>query len=776
MLASASFSHISAQGLQEMVRFGDEAFAEGDYYGAALYFQKALEEKKGDIELTYKLAESCRLFNNYREAENAYEFVVMNDAKEQYPMARFWHALMVKNNGKYTIASRNFKEYYLRNKNKQDYYTQRAYHEIESCKAAVKLLTDTVPVKIRHLDARVNSIYSESGAYQSGDTALYFSSLRPETESNYNSVIESMVVSKIFMARFLTSGISTGETAGNRLNSNSENTANIAFNASGDKVFFTRCNYEKNNKYICRIWTAKKEGGKWLTPAPLNSSINLKGYTSTQPSAGYDNGREVLYFSSDRPKGYGNMDIWYALYNGNDYDEPVNAGGTVNTPGDEITPYYDSYRRILYFSSDWHEGLGGFDIFSSKGGISGREKTLNVGFPLNSGSNDLYFSVNTNDTSGSEGYFTSNRPGSFFIKGETCCNDIFHYKKLKAPPKAPPVAVDTLKIEESVRELLPLTLYFHNDEPDAATEKTTTRKNYKSTVDDYLSMIKEYKKQYGGGLADSLREIAENEIDTFFNKYVTAGFSKLEKFTQLLLRDLQRGSDVKITIKGFTSPLNTQAYNINLAKRRISSLKNYFNEYGNGVFLPYLENHAENGGRLTLFEDPIGKALANAGVSDDPNDPRNSVYSPAAGIERRIQIILYSSGSKDTIAGNSLTEAAFNADHFTFGKIPRGEKTGYTFHVMNTGKDKLYITAAESDNPLVKTDWTRSAIHPGSAGLVNVLINEPAENGEISASITLYLNVKEGKKILTVKAEVTDPESVNIKPEGQEKNPRNKKK
>jgi len=767
----------SGQNASELIRFGDEAFNEGDYYGASLYFKKALDDNKNNIELTFKYAESCRLFNSYKEAEVSYALVINGDTAGRFPIARFWHALMVKSNGKYLLASRDFKDYYQRNRNNQDYYTMRAYHEIEACKYALRLMKDTIPVIIKHLDAKVNSIYSESGAVQSGDTVLFFSSMRPETDGSSNSVIESAVLSKIYFSKFLASGLSTGEAVSSKINSGSENTANIAFNKTKDEVYITRCRYDNKNRYICRIFRSKIEKGRYQPAVPLNNKINLKGFTSTQPSIGYIDGREVLYFSSDRKGGYGNMDIWYALQNGDDFDEPQNAGGAINTPGDEITPYYHQPSGTLFFSSDWHDGLGGLDIFSIKGSLNKWGKAENAGFPINSSYNDMYFTLNGNDTVGTEGYFTSNRPGSFYIKGETCCNDIFSFKKLKRETvKIIPVIVDTLRIEQSIRELLPLTLYFHNDEPDASTDKIITRKNYQLTVSDYLKMINLYKKEYSNGLNDSMKVLAEAEIDTFFTKYVERGFDKLEKFTQLLLRDLQRGNNVKITVKGYTSPLNTQLYNINLAKRRISSLKNYFNEYADGIFIPYLEGRSKDGGKLALYEDPIGKTLANPNVSDDPNDTRNSVFSPAAGLERRIQIILYSSGTKDTIVGNALTEASFNTESYDFGNIPLGEKTGYTFNVVNTGKEKLYITMAEADNPLVKLDWSRSAINPGSNGIVNVLINEPDKTGKFMSSISLYLNVKEGKRMLKIKANVTEPGQLLIKPEGQEKNPRNKMK
>jgi hypothetical protein len=95
---------------------------------------------------------------------------------------------------------------------------------------------------------------------------------------------------------------------------------------------------------------------------------------------------------------------------------------------------------------------------------------------------------------------------------------------------------------------------------------------------------------------------------------------------------------VKITFKGYCSPLASSDYNINLAKRRISSLKNYFTEYKNGWFLKYINNSNENGGKIIFEEVDIGE-LEVSKASDDFKDKRNSVYSPRAACERKIQIL-----------------------------------------------------------------------------------------------------------------------------------------
>lgn len=94
-------------------------------------------------------------------------------------------------------------------------------------------------------------------------------------------------------------------------------------------------------------------------------------------------------------------------------------------------------------------------------------------------------------------------------------------------------------------------------------------------------------------------------------------------------------------MKGFCSPLASTDYNIHLAKRRVSSLKNYFMEYKSGMFVRYINNPNPAEGRIEFFEEDVGE-LPSSTVSDDVKDKQNSVFSPGAARERKIQILAVS--------------------------------------------------------------------------------------------------------------------------------------
>jgi hypothetical protein len=294
-------------------------------------------------------------------------------------------------------------------------------------------------------------------------------------------------------------------------------------------------------------------------------------------------------------------------------------------------------NKTLYFSSTWHKGLGNFDIFTSEFKDNAFTDAQNIGYPINSSYNDIYYSVNSKKD---KAYISSNRLGSYFEDKPNCCNDIYSFPitPLTEPPK--PIDTTALLINQ-MKVLVPLTLYFHNDEPEPKTKVIITKKNYKKTYEDYTVLKSKYFSEYAKGLEGDQKDFAINRIENFFEDSVDAGMQDLDKFALLLDQVLLRGEKVKITMKGYCSPLASTDYNVNLAKRRISSLRNYFMEYGNGKFVKYVDNTNDAEGRIEFFNEDIGE-LPVSSVSDDVKDVRNSVYSPFAASERKIQIIAIS--------------------------------------------------------------------------------------------------------------------------------------
>ncbi|MDD3687857.1 MAG: hypothetical protein PHE56_13985, partial [Bacteroidales bacterium] len=376
------------------------------------------------------------------------------------------------------------------------------------------------------------------------------------------------------------------------------------------------------------------------------------GYDSTHPFlAEREDKNDVFLWSSERPEGEGGYDIYFVeiLPDGNwgyarNIGRPIfedtryisffDTTSVINSPGNEITPFYNPKDSLLYFSSDWHQNMGGYDIFKTKGNFRVWDSIQNLGYPLNSAQNDFYYKIYPDHYLA---FLSSNRKSAFAQTHQSCCNDLF-YHQLEKTITIEDITEQRIEIlTERTKLLVPIALYFHNDQPGPNSWDTVTDLNYSTTYYDYLKLQEDYRKSYSRGLPKSEKLVAIDSVDYYFSYYVQDNYNKLLEFTNLMKELLLEGQKIVVTIKGYTSPLNTVEYNNNLAKRRISSLVNYFAEFESGYFLPYIES-----GQITYEFVAFGKTLSDGKVSDDPNDPRNSIYSPAASRERRIEIIAVS--------------------------------------------------------------------------------------------------------------------------------------
>lgn len=186
-----------------------------------------------------------------------------------------------------------------------------------------------------------------------------------------------------------------------------ENEGAFSISSDGNYIFFTSCS-RNGGKGQCDIWLTSKKNNRWDEPKNLQSPINTK-YWESQPSISSD-GR-MLYFSSDRPGGYGGTDIWVSEFSISGWSAPKNLGPTVNTSMDEQFPFIHSDNRTLYFSSNGHPGLGKSDLYLTRKDVKlNWETPINMGYPINSRGQDWNLVVARD---GKTAYFSSDQLKGF---------------------------------------------------------------------------------------------------------------------------------------------------------------------------------------------------------------------------------------------------------------------------------------------------------------------------------------------------------------------------
>ncbi len=656
-----------SQTKNQLITFADEQVAEGDYYGAINYYQKAMNIDSIDIDVLFKYAEALRLYKNYPKAEYYYEKVYKKGNGRIHPSCVFWLASMQKMNGKYKEASKMWKRAKTIARDKDSFEHQKAKQETRSCTFARRISKYITDAEVKNIGEGINSYDSEFSPFIHNST-LYYSSLSSDRMGSDQQVLDEQYKVEIYAGKKIDSTWNKEKKLERSINNLTQHNANGTFSLDGSEFYFTRCNSFDQ----CQIMVSEVKDDKFGEAKTVN--INSVGSTQTQPQIALFDGKEVLFFVSNRKDGFGKLDIWYAEKKGKGkFGKPINAGKEINSIDNEITPFFDSKENELYFSSEWHFGLGGFDIFKStfKNGEFGKPENLKP--PINTRWNDFYFTL---DTINYKGYLASNREGSLAYSHPTCCNDIY---VVTFPKPVVPEEVEIVTLED-LNKYLPVKLYFHNDCPNPRTVDTVTNLNYLTTYDDYIDLVPKYQEEYSKGLSEEKAVEAEVDITDFFKKYVEQGVDDLELFTKLLLLELKKGTRINMTVRGFASPLAKTDYNVKLTGRRISSLMNYLNEFNGGVFVPFIQSE-----QLTFTKIPYGEYTASNFVSDNLNDQRNSVYSRAAALERKIEIVSVN------LAQEEKGEPVFDNEIHDFGKVTSLDTLKHAFTLQNKGTKPLTI-------------------------------------------------------------------------------------
>ncbi|WP_163516654.1 OmpA family protein [Gelidibacter japonicus] len=256
----------------------------------------------------------------------------------------------------------------------------------------------------------ISKLYDENvisfGYFKSGNALYYASTSDSKTFLNKRSAWDGLSFLSLYSIELdsLNQALGNSVKLTGNLNSRFHESSPV-FTADNNTMYFTRSNITAKNRkddQKLKIYRSKKINNKWQEAEEL--SINSDHFSTAHPALS-PNGTK-LYFSSDRPGGYGESDLYVSIINTDgSIGEPVNLGPEINTRGKETFPFVSADHE-LYFSSDGHFGLGGLDVFYIKIEEDGFGNLLNVGAPINTYADDFAFGI---DQSTHRGFISSNR-------------------------------------------------------------------------------------------------------------------------------------------------------------------------------------------------------------------------------------------------------------------------------------------------------------------------------------------------------------------------------
>lgn len=416
-----------------LLKRADALYGQGAFYDAIPYYEAAARKIRRDrkrLPVLIQLGHANYFLRDYVWAEKWYERALGIDRKERDGLyrARLAHAL--KYQGDYEAAIEAYASYLDGEYKRVD--ADRRFARIAEKGAREGLHADTTEAEVffevRNAGSTINDPFTEFGPTYRSDGSMVFSKILSDSEVRLNDG-ENEVKSRLYVSERNGGDWFLAQEFADELNIDTAYVGNPSFSRDGRVLYLTICTPRPGTMAMrCDIHRSVFDGSSWSAPTPLNA-INEPTSSSTHPMIAEVGDETVLFFASDRVERNG-MDIYRAVQEEDGgFAPPEPVGRPINTPYDDISPFYHAGTETLFFSSDGHVGFGGFDVFQSMWSADDDQWTdpVNAGRPINSSYDDIHLAWNGR---GGHGMIVSNRIGTTPLRSPTCCDDIFSVRRM----------------------------------------------------------------------------------------------------------------------------------------------------------------------------------------------------------------------------------------------------------------------------------------------------------------------------------------------------------
>lgn len=391
-------------------------FDKGDYYNAMVIFEELLAADSSSKYINYHVG-VCK-FHLQQFKKEALKYIEKADESVSQEIY-YYLGILYHQNQKFDIALENFTKYQkVEVREREDAYIKQLISNISTAK---KFLTHPLAVEILNLGEGINSVHAEYVPLITADgNKLFFTSRRPNSTGGEKDLLGNYF-EDIYYSVKSNDEWGTVVQLPAIINTTTHD-ACVGLTPEGENLLIFRTH---ENLISGDIYLSESDGNNWNTPVLLDPIINSADWN--EPSACYSPDGEIIYFSSNRPGGFGGKDLYRSvkLPNGK-WSVAINLGANINTPFDEDAPFVHANGKEFYFSSKGHENMGGYDVFKSIIDSSGTlQKAFNMGYPINTVGDDIYLVLAAD---GQTGYISSAREGGI---GET---DIYLFRFTSMDP------------------------------------------------------------------------------------------------------------------------------------------------------------------------------------------------------------------------------------------------------------------------------------------------------------------------------------------------------
>lgn len=762
---------VTATTYETMIEVAEESADKKDYANAIEWFEKAYKESK-DKNLKVAIGDLYMRLRDYKKASRSYDRVLKRDKDGVYEFLRIDYAKSLKYQGKYMEALNEFRV--VASTADNDTLKNEALFELKGIEN-MDTYAQNLEAVIEFAGKDINSGSGENSPSRYNDGTLYFSSF------DRKSVIIPEEEEDAYEARIFTSernkegDYEKPKALNKKINREGYNNAGVAFSGDGKIMYFTRAKLNINELEESTIYYSYKTDSGWGGPNELEG-IN-GDYLAMHPNEGELFGNRVLFFVSDMDGGYGGYDIYYSTISGDSYSSPVNLGPSVNTVKDDITPFYQN--GTLYFSTDGRPGFGGHDVWYASWNGSEFEEVTNMGYNYNSPQDDMYLRFTPD---GSSGFMVSNRPDKDKrkLKGsDTCCDDIYKLQLREividlamlvndptGPLKEATVEVIDLSVDDD-SALQSKTNVISNDfsflldadhkyrvvvSKEGYYPDTTVSFNTVGLLDSYtvkksvtLQPMPVVKEDPNAG--EEMETISANEPIRLNKIYFDLDEAEIlpdaEEDLAYLKSLMDQYPDMVIELSSHTDAQGGDQYNRRLSQRRATSTKSWLVQQGVssqrikavGYGETQITNHCVEGVRCSDTEHRVN---------------RRSEFKIIAGpktIEIKKQVTRKKNSGASTGGGAQFVHEkfpilSFVRDSISLGTLVKGDTKDMEYHFTNTGDTDLIIevvTACKCTN----IEWPKEAIKPGDKGVIKATYDTSDQHlGEMVKTIDIISNTE----------------------------------
>lgn len=595
-----------------------------ELYGQKLYQQAdnalkdAINRDKNFVEAWLLLGDLKMDQRDQQGAIIAYEQAIGIDPAF-YPRAILVLANLFRSNGQYEDGLKRYEQFLL-SEGSRPADRQVAEAGLASCQFALAALADPVSFDPQNIGKEVNGPYDEFVNAISTDRSLLLFTRKHPSGAMYPDG-RPQLVEDFFMAKQRDGIYIQARPLGPPINTDGNEGA-LSISADDRYLFFAGCG-RRDGLGSCDIYYSVRDGNTWKAPYNPGPPLNSSRWDS-HPSLSADN--RTLFFASTRGGGLGKSDLWMATVGADGrWNEPVNLGDSINTPGQEMSPLIHPDGQTLYFSSDGHPGMGGMDLFVSRKREDGKwGKPVNLGYPINTLADELALIV---DAAGEWAYFSSDKLGG------SGGYDIYRFE-LQAESRPVPVTYMKGKVFDAESKI-PLKASFEiidlasgqivviaGSDPVSGEFLVCipTGKSYGLNVSaaNYLFYSENFPLQQSAGIHDpvlkdvALSPIKEGQAVVMRNVFFETASYELrpESQTELdrLVQLLNDNPGIYIEIGGHTDNVGTASYNLQLSERRANAVMHYLvnkgisagrlSAVGYGLTQPIAANDTEEGRAL----------------------------------------------------------------------------------------------------------------------------------------------------------------------------------